>query len=194
MLCDLCNGNRSIVIGGLSFKSRPLGTIYVPSIRYSKCRDCGDVSIDFEETKKINAYVEKKESEAIYSLPIGEFISLNEAAVILGKTKQAFSKDSRIKRGFIYYVVVDGRKLYYKKSVEEFKRTGKDGRINIQLSALGTQKTLRQHKSNITAFYPHIRLNNFLSEASMYKGAKEVFSKKIKRNKIALAHCKLANC
>ncbi|WP_027360575.1 hypothetical protein [Desulforegula conservatrix] len=193
MLCDLCNGNRSIVIGGLSFKSRPLGTIYVPSIRYSKCRDCGDVSIDFEETKKINAYIQKKESEAIYSLPIGEFISSNEASIILGKTKQALSKDSRIKRGFIYYVVIDGRKLYHKKSVEEFKRTGKDGRINIQ-SKIGAEKTLRQNKSNITVSYPHIMSNNFLRERSMHTGSKEVFSKSIKKNKIASAHCKLANC
>lgn len=194
MLCDLCNGTRSIIIGGLSFKSRPLGSIYVPSIRYSKCRDCGDVSIDFEETKKINTYIKKKEAEAICSLPIGEFISSNEAAVLLGKTKQAFSKDSRIKRGFIYHVVVDGRKLYYKKSVEEFKRTGKDGRINIQLSTMETQKTLRQHKSNITAYYPHIRSSNFLREISMSTGAKDVFSQNIKREKIVLTHCKSANC
>ncbi len=184
MLCDLCNGTRSIIIGGLSFKSRPLGSIYVPSIRHSKCRDCGDVSIDFEETKKINAYIEKKEAEAICSLPIGEFISSNEAAVILGKTKQAFSKDSRIKRGFIYYVVVDGRKLYFKKSVVEFKRTGKDGRINLQLSKMETHKTLRQHKSNITAYYPHVRSSNFLREISMSAGTKDVFSQNIKREKL----------
>lgn len=131
MTCDICNGKRCKIIGSIAFRSRPLGEILVPGIEHSKCMNCDDISIDYQETKKINKYIEQKEYEAISSLPIKYFISQNEAADILCISKQAFSKNSRIQRGFIYSVTVDNKKLYYKKSVEEFKRTGKDGRVNI---------------------------------------------------------------
>jgi hypothetical protein len=193
MLCDLCNGSRSIVIGSISFKSKPLGTIFVPGIRHSTCRGCGEISIDFEETKKINAYVEKKEAEAILSLPIGDFISLNEAAIILGKTKQAFSKDSRIKRGFIYSVMVDNRKLYYKKSVEAFKQTGKDGRILINPKVIEIYRPSHQHKSNITAYYPYNKTSNIMREITRGIEPKDVFTKNTKYKKNALTLCKTAN-
>lgn len=131
MRCDICNGTKCKVIGSISFRSRPLGEILVPGIEHTKCCNCGDISIGYNETKKINKYILEKENEAISSLPIKHFISQNEAAEILNVSKQAFSKNSRIQRGFIYSVTIDNKKLYYKKSVEEFKRSGKDGRINI---------------------------------------------------------------
>lgn len=131
MRCDICNGTKCRIIGSIAFRSRPLGEILVPSIEHSKCSNCGDISIDYNETKKINKYIQEKENEAISSLPIKHFISQNEAADFLNISKQAFSKNSRIQRGFIYSVTIDNKKLYYKKSVEEFKRTGKDGRINV---------------------------------------------------------------
>lgn len=131
MKCALCNGNLGTVIGSIQFKSKPLGNIFIPNIKHSVCCNCGDIIIDCEESGKIKRYLEEKETEAILSLPIGDFVSLNEAAQILGVTKQAFSKNPRIKRGMIYSVTKDNRKFYFKKSVEEFKRNGKDGRINI---------------------------------------------------------------
>jgi len=148
MRCDLCNGTRCIVIGSISFKSKPLGTIIVPSVRHSKCSDCGDISIDYNESTKINEYIQKKEREAISSLPIKDFVSTKEAYEILNISKQAFSKNSRIQRGFIYAVTIDDKKFYYIKSVEEFKRTGKDGRINIhkQASASHTAKPSEIYK------------------------------------------------
>ena len=149
MLCDLCNGTKNIVIGNISFKSRPLGNILVPNIKYSICCVCGEKSIDYHESKKIHNYVEKKEAEAIKLLPVGDFISLNESAKILEVTKQAFNKNSRITRGFIYSVEVDGRTLYYKKSVEEFKRNGKDGRISLCASSY-----VREKPSNVINFFP----------------------------------------
>jgi predicted DNA-binding protein (UPF0251 family) len=131
MRCDLCNGTRCKITGSIPFRSKPLGEITVPSIEYYRCRNCGDISIDNNEAIKINNYIQLKENEAISSLPIKDFISQKEACEMLGVSKQAFSKNSRIKRGFIYSVTKDGRKYYYKHSVEEFKRTGKDGRLNI---------------------------------------------------------------
>lgn len=150
MLCDLCNGEKCVVVGAMSFKSRPLGTIIVPNVKYSLCQVCGEKTIDYHESEKVHSYVVKKEAEALMSLPIGDFISLNEAAKILCVTKQAFSKNSRISRGFVYSVVVDGRTLYYKKSVEEFKRNGKDGRINL------LTKPMPEKRSNVISFIPNI--------------------------------------
>ncbi|QSV46240.1 helix-turn-helix domain-containing protein [Geobacter benzoatilyticus] len=155
MRCDMCNGAVSSVIGSISFASKVLGRILVPHVKHSKCRDCGDISIDFNESKKIHDFISKKESDAIYSLPIGDFISLNEAADILGITKQAFSKHSRIKRGFIYSVTIDNKKLFYKKSVEEFKRTGKDGRIMLAPQKQEFYEKKKAHTNYIDAIIPY---------------------------------------
>ena len=55
-------------------------------------------------------------------MPIGNFIATNEAASILGVTKQAFSKNPKIKRGLIYCKKMGARKFFLKKSVEAQKR------------------------------------------------------------------------
>ena len=66
-------------------------------------------------------FVQNREQEAIDNLPFSEFIALNEAAEILGYTKQAFSKNPRIRRGMILSGTKGGRKYYVRKSVELFK-------------------------------------------------------------------------
>jgi hypothetical protein len=118
----------------LPFNSKAIGKLSVPGIEQFKCTKCGNTLVSLNETDKILDFVNRKEQEAINRLPIGDFLSMNEAAGILGVSKQAFNKNPRIKRGFIYFIKKDGRKYYYKKSVEEFKRTGKDGRINLMVA------------------------------------------------------------
>jgi len=96
--------------------------------------------------EKVTAFKKEKERELINKLPVGEFLSVNEVIDILQITKQAFSKNNKIKRGFIYYVEKGKKKLYHKKSVELFKKKG-DGRF-----LLGKQQP-RAFKLEFTTSY-----------------------------------------
>lgn len=130
--CEKCDNKLKEGREFVPFESKVLGKILVPGVHHYKCSKCGSSLISYEGAGTLLKYVSEKELEAIRSLPIGDFVSLNEAADILEISKQAFNKNTRIKRGFIYSTIVGGRRVYYKKSVEEFKRTGnKDGRIKL---------------------------------------------------------------
>jgi hypothetical protein len=129
--CEYCGGAIIKTRDKLKFKSKALGDVLVPDIEQSKCTKCNDVLISLDEADKVAKYIKDKEHQTIKLLPFDDMISLNAAAKILGITKQAFSKNSRIKRGFIYSAAKDNKKYYYRKSVEAFKLTG-DGRIALK--------------------------------------------------------------
>lgn len=130
MDCALCDGKLISKTGVIEFTSKTLGTVFVPGIRHQVCKQCGDILIAIEESARIIDHVKTKEQRAIERLPISEFISLNEASARLGITKQAFSKNPKIKNGLIYSVKIGGRRYYSKKSVDTFKSNG-DGRYPI---------------------------------------------------------------
>ncbi len=129
--CEYCDGLVTTVRESMPFKSKALGTVFsVPDIEQHKCSKCGNTVISLNEADKVTIFVRNKEQEAINNLPACDFISLNQAAELLGITKQAFSKHPRIKRGFIYSITIDDKKFFYKRSVEAFKAT-KDGRVSL---------------------------------------------------------------
>lgn len=123
MECLECGGNVLHKFGSYKFNSRILGEIVIPNIRYEECNQCGDKYVKSKESNKIISIVKQKEKEAIERLPFDQFISMSEAAELLGCTKQAFSKNPRIRRGLIMHGIIDGRKYYLKKSVLLFKET-----------------------------------------------------------------------
>jgi hypothetical protein len=131
--CDVCSSEIVKQVGRFAFKSKLLGEIFVPNVEKYICFNCGKTLISLEESSKIAKYVQQKEQEAIESMPISAFISMNEAAEILGVSKQAFSKNPRIKRGLICSAKTGGKTYYLKSSVIEFGRNGKDGRVKLEL-------------------------------------------------------------
>lgn len=128
--CEYCDGTITTVREPLPFKSKALGAVVIPAIEQHKCSQCGNTVISLDEADKVTTFVRNKEQEAINNLPACDFVSLNQAAELLGITKQAFSKHPRIKRGYIYSITIDDKKFYYKRSVEAFKAT-KDGRVSL---------------------------------------------------------------
>lgn len=134
--CEKCDGKLKESREVVPFESKAIGKIFVPGVHHYKCSKCGSSMVSYVGAGTLLKYVREKENEAIGLLPAKDFLSLNEAAYILGISKQAFNKNSQIKKGFIYSMIIGGRRHYYKKSVEEFKLTGKDGRI---LLAVNTQ-------------------------------------------------------
>ncbi len=136
--CEYCDGSVTKVKGILPFKSKALGAVTVPEIEQHKCSKCGNTVISLDEADKVTEFIRIKEQEIINNLPACDFISLNQAAERLGITKQAFSKHPRIKRGFIYSIIIDNKKYFYKRSVEAFKET-KDGRVSLSYSSIINQ-------------------------------------------------------
>ena len=128
MKCAECNGNLETITGDFKSRSKSLGKITVPEITYTKCKNCGDTLLDPDMAQKVFNFKKQRELELIARLPVGEFLAVNEAIEILGITKQAFSKNNKIKRDFIYNVEIGKKKLYHKKSIELFKSRG-DGRF-----------------------------------------------------------------
>jgi YgiT-type zinc finger domain-containing protein len=150
MKCAECNGNLKIITGDFKSKSKSLGNITVPEISYTICNNCGDILLDPEMAQKVTTFKKQRELELIMKLPVGEFLAVTEAIEILGITKQAFSKNNKIKRNFIYNIKMGKKKLYHKKSVELFKSTG-DGRFLL---------SKQQNQSNKVEFKVQYDLND----------------------------------
>lgn len=129
MKCALCNGKLISKKEEMEFNSRALGKIKVPNIRFLECGNCGDKLFSLNESEKATAFIIKEEQEALKKMPIGDFVTLDEAANILKVSKQAFSKNPRIKNGLIFSVKIGNRKYYLRKSVELFKENKKNGKF-----------------------------------------------------------------
>jgi YgiT-type zinc finger domain-containing protein len=147
MKCAICNTEISAKTAEFEFKSRSLGKILIPDITYFECVSCGNKILSPNESDKVINYVEKEENKAISKLPIGDFITANEAAEILGITKQAFSKHAKIKRGLIYSVKIGDRKYYNHNSVELFKEknNGKFLLSKPDVTPIYTKKEILEH-------------------------------------------------
>ena len=121
MKCGLCNNELILKKGDVEFDSRSLGRVLVPNLKFYECETCGDKLLSPKESDKAIDYIANRENQLIKKLPIGEFLTANEAAKILKITKQAFSKHPKIKRGLIYSINIGNRKYYHEKSVSLFK-------------------------------------------------------------------------
>ena len=130
MKCGLCNNKLIFKRGDVEFDSRSLGRVLVPNLKFYECETCGDKLLSPKESDKAIDYIANRENQLIKKLPIGEFLTANEAAKILKITKQAFSKHPKIKRGLIYSINIGNRKYYHEKSVSLFKEI-KNGKFQL---------------------------------------------------------------
>lgn len=130
MRCYKCGAKYIEHKGKLNLQNKTIGDYEVSLDKYYKCEDCGALLFPKEAAKKIESIEAEKRDNLIRKLPIGDFIMAKEAAEILGISKQAFSKNRRIKNNFIYSTIVGGKKIYSKKSVQLFKEK-EDGRFNL---------------------------------------------------------------
>jgi hypothetical protein len=130
MNCSLCNGKIEVRTGDYPVSSKMMGEVSIFGVQYELCLSCGDMTTSYEEGKIVSSKLRALEQRALGKLSFDDYITLNEAAAILDMSKQAFSKNSRIGRGFIYSVEKAGRKFYLRESVLAFKGQG-DGRISI---------------------------------------------------------------
>lgn len=114
--------------GPLSVSDEYIGQVTLSDEEFHACDSCGERVFSFETAKKLDSERSTLLQQAIQKQPIEEFLSSAQTADYLGISRQALSKNRRIQRGFIFFYVLDEKKLFLKKSVELFKEKG-DGRF-----------------------------------------------------------------
>ena len=130
MNCSLCGAKIRNKKKDCYNQSKIIGKVFVPAIEFRECQGCGEAILSPEADGEIRDYIAEQELKAIATLSVNDLISAGQAADILEITKQAFSKNSKLKRGFVYSKMIGAKKAYFRSSVELFKRTG-DGRFPI---------------------------------------------------------------
>lgn len=149
MKCHECMKDFEPRSGNILMEDPWIGAYMVYDIDYQECPQCKEHLYTLETSRKIDAARREREAWLIARLPIGEFISIREAVAILGITKQAFHKNHRIKRGYIYAKKMGGRWFYNKKSVELFRDTG-DGRFILDETSKVPTTAIYFFEKNLT--------------------------------------------
>ena len=151
----MCDGNLRAVKNYFAFNSKLIGQVFVPKIKFERCDQCDDKLLSGSEGEKILRFVKKKEEEAISALPVGDFVTAAQAADILEITKQAFSKNRKIRSGLIISITIDNKKLYLEKSVKLFGESG-NGLFRLpqrkEYISESKSKTIKPFKQSVSVF------------------------------------------
>lgn len=134
MKCFECGGEYIELSGDLELNNEIVGKYIIPNATYKRCEKCGDLILPDKTWEAADKVENLKRKTLLERRSVIEFVSAIEAAEILGITKQALSKNKRIKNGFIFSVQHSGRIEYLRKSLELFKKTG-DGRFPLYINA-----------------------------------------------------------
>lgn len=130
MRCLKCGGTYQTTKGSLKLNDKIIGSFNVHNVEYRKCTQCHKLRYPANTAYKIEETKKQIKNRLIGKLPVTDFIGASAAAKILNKSRQAMHKHRRIRRGFIYSIRHEGRILYHKRSVLDFKETG-DGRFKL---------------------------------------------------------------
>lgn len=131
MRCSECNGEYVESIGNIDLESSIIGKYTLTDSKHYKCSSCNSILLPAQTWILADEQEQKAIKEHLENMPISNFISAAETAVILGITKQALHKHRRINNGFIFSIQHGGRIEFLRKSVEQFKSTG-DGRFLLR--------------------------------------------------------------
>jgi hypothetical protein len=145
MKCFKCDGEYQLRKDHYVFEDPFVGPISVAGKPFYKCDGCNEILLTDEIIDAIEDEREKKRTESLKEYPISDFISISESWKILGLTRQAFHKNQKIKRGFIYKVKIGSYTLYLKRSIDLYIKTG-DGRFPLWI---GTMKSTPTYKETI---------------------------------------------
>ena len=128
MDCCECGSTYLETQGLLQIHDLFVGPVTISHAHYYKCTNCQGLLYSVETAKAIDSARAERLEELLAARPIRDFVSATEAASMLGISRQAFSKNRRIRRGFIFQTTVSGSIFYLRESVHRFKQAG-DGRF-----------------------------------------------------------------
>jgi hypothetical protein len=132
MNCLECGGTYTEKSGRYSLADPYVGEIIVQGSLYYQCDKCGDILYSEGMAQAIELERNERILEILSQFPISDFIGAADTASILGISRQALHKNSRINHGFIYQIKFGVFTLYLKQSVQQYKKTG-DGRFPLHL-------------------------------------------------------------
>jgi len=139
MKCYACGNNFIEHKGSLELPSKMLGAFIIDNVSYFKCSHCQEIMLP-DKAWQIADQAENSQIEKIIgNLPVKNFIGASKAAAILEMSRQALHKHRKIRRGFIYSVLHEGKTLYHAESVKLFKETG-DGRFPLKKEVTKKEK------------------------------------------------------
>ena len=130
--CHRC-GAKSLeyIPGGTLTQDDPfVATVTVHDVPFEQCSECGYKLFTPESLDALLSESKRKLTNWLDSQPVDSFYTREETCEVLGISKQAISKNQKIKRGFIFRILKGNQHLYLKKSAEQYKSTG-DGRFSI---------------------------------------------------------------
>lgn len=131
MKCYVCSNDFVEHKGTLELPSKTLGEFIINNVLYFKCAHCDEIMLP-NDTWQIADQEENRQIEKFLSnLPVKNFIGASHAAAFLNMSRQALHKHRRIRKGFIYSIIHEGKILYHDESVKLFKETG-DGRFPLK--------------------------------------------------------------
>ena len=130
MRCPECGGELETRRGTLRLLDEMAGPLVIANVEYRTCKACGSQQYPPATALRIAESRRRQIEEFIQEMPVAHFVTVGQAASLLGVSKQAFSKNRRIKAGFIYGTALGDRKIYLKASVLRFGRLG-DGRFPL---------------------------------------------------------------
>jgi len=128
MKCPKCGEELKKEISDIEIFDSRVGLLLIRHAEYWECSGCATRLYTPKTVTRIDEKRDNKTKELIKKKPIGEFITLVEAARLLGISKQAVHKNRKI------YGLKLGRKpVYLRKSVIMYKATH-DGRFPLYTS------------------------------------------------------------
>lgn len=130
MDCLQCGGTYTEKSGIYSLVDSYVGNIIVEGGSYYQCDKCQDILYSAEMAQAIESERNRRIQEILNRFPIGDFLSATDTASMLGISRQALHKNSRINHGFIYQTKFGPITLYLKQSVQQYKKIG-DGRFPL---------------------------------------------------------------
>jgi len=132
MKCPECGGQQTKAVRDIQLLDEKVGPLFITRAEFWECSDCKSRLYTADTALRISDARQRKVEELVRGRPISEFVSVVEAAGLLGVTRQGFHKNQRIRKGFIYGTELGRRPVYLRASVLRFGTT-RDGRFVLSL-------------------------------------------------------------
>lgn len=127
---------------------------------YYCCAECDCEIVAYSLMKRIEAMEQERIEQLLLESVHGQIkqykehlIQNKELVKILGKSRQAIQQDGRIKTLIFHHVEKNGQILYWKESVEQYKRTG-DGRFVLFEKDVAAPQRIQVPESKKARFIP----------------------------------------
>jgi predicted RNA-binding Zn-ribbon protein involved in translation (DUF1610 family) len=135
MQCPDCGAQMIRKSRNLQLVDRDLGVYGLDTAAFEECPDCGARFFDPETAEDLSRARAQVREVLLRSQAIAKFISSEEAAAILGTSRQNLGKRRRL----LYSVRIGKTNVYLRRSVELLRECG-DGRFPLvgQTAAVGS--------------------------------------------------------